>query len=621
MKRVTGPVAYQKIVIRSYNDKVIHLFGDIHSYHTECIQQDTDIVSLIHDTLRFTKDTVIDVFVEQVNGGYFSELEIQKQIDERGKVIRMSDGYLQETIDFLGYEYNAFITPIQEYSRLSFPHRFHNVDFRMYPYHQIKMALTSVFGFDESELYEEIYENNFTQEDLEDEGFTIEEITELLSPEEHKSNFKYLSRDEEKFEGKWYQFNYIKYTQTEIIEKVMELITECIDSNKNPFSDMKIQFFIWMDYFLKKYLFSQHPYINHITFFPLKEQFEVELLNSLITIEEIVDQDGQRSFYVENNQQITYRMKQTIQTRFPQVVLPKTFSYIKLRLYKSIEGSYISQPIQMKLKEKVDHVWTRMVQLRRDKKFFIRTYEVIPIIAELMNLYVVIRLCKPYIRNLICYTGVAHLEPISDMLRDIYGSSYEASIFYGDINAGNESKQGDFEEEQPKIIQCVSIPLVEVDKRPILDFTDTIYPFPNQAQYKNTMNYSNAYPFFEYQLKKGVPMKRNYNIIKYKDAVDTRVMDIDYLFRKYGIPFDKTSPNSIRGSIRKLLGFLHPDKNKESETREERELDYKTVSNFYVTNNLKGTKKQSKRKSICWKGYHRVKGKKPYSKKSCVKNK
>jgi hypothetical protein len=32
-------------------------------------------------------------------------------------------------------------------------------------------------------------------------------------------------------------------------------------------------------------------------------------------------------------------------------------------------------------------------------------------------------------------------------------------------------------------------------------------------------------------------------------------------------------------------------------------------------------KKKTNSKSICWKGYHRVKGTEPYSKKSCVKNK
>ena len=41
--------------------------------------------------------------------------------------------------------------------------------------------------------------------------------------------------------------------------------------------------------------------------------------------------------------------------------------------------------------------------------------------------------------------------------------------------------------------------------------------------------------------------------------------------------------------------------------------------------NSKSSKKLSKKKtnskSICWKGYHRVKGTEPYSKKSCVKNK
>jgi hypothetical protein len=108
-------------------------------------------------------------------------------------------------------------------------------------------------------------------------------------------------------------------------------------------------------------------------------------------------------------------------------------------------------------------------------------------------------------------------------------------------------------------------------------------------------------------------------------------MDINDIFSKYGITFDNYSPES---SIRKLLGFLHPDKNKNKADQAERELDYKKVTKAFKgtrsRKSKKGSKsskrksskrKSSKSKSICWKGYHRVKGTQPYSKHSCVKNK
>ena len=41
----------------------------------------------------------------------------------------------------------------------------------------------------------------------------------------------------------------------------------------------------------------------------------------------------------------------------------------------------------------------------------------------------------------------------------------------------------------------------------------------------------------------------------------------------------------------------------------------------WLMNFGKKSRKKSKQKRLCWKGYHRVKGTVPYSKKSCVKNK
>lgn len=71
MKNVSGPVLYQKIIIRDVVPKVIHLFGDIHQYYSECKQQDTTITELIHNTLLSSSD--IDLFVESANGGYLEK--------------------------------------------------------------------------------------------------------------------------------------------------------------------------------------------------------------------------------------------------------------------------------------------------------------------------------------------------------------------------------------------------------------------------------------------------------------------------------------------------------------------------------------------------------------------
>ena len=61
MKNVSGPVLYQKIVISDEHPKVIHLVGDIHEYYSECKQQDTTIVDLIHHTLLSTELSLIHI--------------------------------------------------------------------------------------------------------------------------------------------------------------------------------------------------------------------------------------------------------------------------------------------------------------------------------------------------------------------------------------------------------------------------------------------------------------------------------------------------------------------------------------------------------------------------------
>ena len=141
---VTGPVAYQKIVIDGpITSKVIHLFGDIHRYESECKVQSTSIVDLIHHTLVDTNEP-IDLFVEIPHGRYQREhIENELKSDSGSEHMYLeSQGYLNETINFFLTEYNCFMRPVSEYCQKSFPHRFHNVDFRFFPYEQIKYAWT-----------------------------------------------------------------------------------------------------------------------------------------------------------------------------------------------------------------------------------------------------------------------------------------------------------------------------------------------------------------------------------------------------------------------------------------------------------------------------------------------
>ena len=49
-----------------------------------------------------------------------------------------------------------------------------------------------------------------------------------------------------------------------------------------------------------------------------------------------------------------------------------------------------------------------------------------------------------------------------------------------------------------------------------------------------------------------------------------------------------------------------------------RKTSNQKTSNRKTTNQK--TKQNKKKKNICWKGYHRVKGTAPYTKKSCAKD-
>jgi len=576
MKNVSGPVVYKKIVIHDVVPKVIHLFGDIHQYYSECKQQDTTIIELIHNTLLTTNE--IDLFVENANGGYVEKEIIQQHLD-KGHHTKESDGYLNETIDFFSSEYNCFIHPIQDYCTESFPtHRFHNIDYRFFLYEQIQFAWTNLFGWDDELLKSRLDDENLSQEEHNE---FIEKHSGHLSPIE-KIYYMPGNEGETRLTLKLHEVWYLDEIQPEIIKKVVELIhTHHIRSLIEFEQHTVLGLLVWMDYLFEKIVFNFHP--SNVILLP-KERFFKDLLDCFSTF------DTSKKEFIENTQQITFRMREKLRTL---IELPLRFNYCKDRLYKSINAC--PDRIQDVLRHNVDELWNTFVSKRneyKDKSIYTIRIDLTPLFSYLMDHYVVIRLCKLYITKCICYVGVAHVKQISELLESVYQDQFHSSIFYGDISIINNVDR--------EVVQCVRIPLTDTIP-PLLEFSEFISLESNVEQefYDYFSIKDRSLPQFMFEFKnKSYKRKPQQIIVSNGIMNESLVLDqLDSLFKKYSKHVDSKNSYEVGKSFRSLIHVLHPDKtiHLPSKERNEKEQDLKTFVKLLQQLGYKGTKTRSKK--------------------------
>lgn len=569
MKNVSGPVLYQNIFISNkVTPKVIHLFGDIHKYESECKQQDTTIVELLHNTLLSTSD--VDLFVENANGGIM-EKEVMKKHFDKGFRTKESNGYLSETIDFFTSEYNCLIHPIQDYCRESFPtHRFHNIDYRFFLYEQIKWTWENVLGFDTRLLVMNLNDESLGQEEHND---FIERHREHLSPEQLK--------ELEEYRIQYHQSWYMDEIQPKIVQTVTDLI-QTLSSVEECINNMQIQLLIWMDYIMLTILFNYHP--GHILLLP-RNRFLKDMLLCFTKY------DTTKKQFVENTQQITHHMRTSIGRVAEH---QSTFNYVKQRLIKSIQTCPMD--IQDILRQKVYELWTTFVDKRNEYKsqsIYSTQMDLTPLFSYLMDYYVVIRLCKPYIHKCICYVGAAHVRNISTLLQSVFQDQFHGSIFYGDVSI--------IDDITAEVVQCIRIPLTDTIP-PVLEFSYRIPEEVNQPQeWYDYFSYKERQPpTFRFEFKKDHPKKITdlmlWNGVKVESDVKQKLY---HLFTKYGKQVDVNNPYEVNRTFRDLVILLHPDKTMslpsvEQDEKEEKEHDLKTFIQLFQDLGYKGMKSKKK---------------------------
>ena len=501
-----------------------------------------------------------------------------QQYLNKGFHTKESEGYLNETIDFFSSEYNCFIHPIQDYCTESFPtHRFHNIDYRFFLYEQLQFAWTRIFGWDLDLLKSRLDDETLSQEEHNE---FIKNHMDYLSPIE-KTRFIPGDDGESQLTLRVYEVWYIEEIQTEIIKKVVELIhTHHITSMMEFEKNTVLGLLIWMDYLLENIVFSFHP--NYVILLP-RERFFKDLLGCFTFY------DSTKKEFIENTQQITFRMREKLRTL---IELPPRFNYGKDRLYKSI--GECPDRIQDRLRHNVDELWNRFVEKRNEYKshaFNEIRMNLIPLFSYLMDHYVVIRLCKPYITKCICYVGVTHIRQISELLESVYQDQFRSSIFYGDIQISND--------EDRKVVQCVRIPLRDTIP-PLLEFSEFISRESNVEQefYDYFSNQDRRLPEFRVEFKNKSHRRKSQQIMVWNGIRKNQSVVVDQLeslFKKYRKDVEITNNYQVHKSFRSLLPILHPDKTiyLPSQERFEKEQDLKTFLTLLQQLGYKGMKRRS----------------------------
>jgi hypothetical protein len=218
--------------------------------------------------------------------------------------------------------------------------------------------------------------------------------------------------------------------------------------------------------------------------------------------------------------------------------------------------------------------------------------ELTPLFANLMDYYVVIRLCKPYILKCICYVGVAHVRNISELLQHVFEQRFHGSNLYGDTSI--------IENIDKKVVQCVRIPLTDTIP-PLLEFTESISSEPNQEQeyYDYFSHKDRQVPVFRFGFHTDRPSHKSHKnklVLWNGQHEESGVkQQLGRLFTKYGIQVDVTNPHEAKKAFRSLGTMLHPDKIPlSSKDRDEKISDFKTFIQLFQELGYKGMKYRNK---------------------------
>lgn len=156
MISLNGPIMYVKGVFEKEKgiSHVVHLFGDIHSYSTQCKEPRVELTTLVENTLRGQEQ--VDVFVEtgfgdytygshasipHTSNPYFQPRlgQVYPMMTHTGRMEWRDDeltllnrNYLDNFIHYFASYHDCFLRPRQETCSNHFPRaRFHSIDMRM----------------------------------------------------------------------------------------------------------------------------------------------------------------------------------------------------------------------------------------------------------------------------------------------------------------------------------------------------------------------------------------------------------------------------------------------------------------------------------------------------------
>lgn len=388
---VSGPISYKKIVLdlESYEDgtpihKVIHLFGDVHVTASRCSEASAiPLEKIVERTLLIhkEKDIPIDVFCEVQLGRMFS-------------VNQVNDDYLDTFYNYFYTHYGCFDTTKDKCNSYMSPHRFHNIDFR-------------------HTLYVDMYKT----------------LSIIHDPRQF-TNHTYSAYEEN-----------VQSVKTKI-EELVRLVPEL---------SKIVRFYIWIHFvvsirglYVKKcreHYKSQHPRTTEAQL-DVRYKSYYKILDDGSTYDFVLD-----LYYAMIKK--TYpmpSMKTIIDKKFPDQPIPLPFY---MERYTHVISKLPSRRLQEVTTQLVMEVITTLKTSHNETDFISLSYNdqisnAVFTSIVLMDLYSILRICKPTYNNIIIYEGQEHttqMVTLCTRLSELYGggASIQLSNEYGSDKNVNDA--------------------------------------------------------------------------------------------------------------------------------------------------------------------------------------
>jgi hypothetical protein len=436
---ISGPISYSKLFVElNGENKVVHMFGDVHFPESKCKKEDITLTELVDQTILNHPQKRIDIYTEVGMG------KIESVKEEFSQEFIQPRHYIEDFIYHYA-QYGCWNHPRRENCQSKFPNaQFHFADYRLSLYLLVEEQMKKVpFDFQSIPLDEipEQYEKQMInlirhfilkREKVRSINKGAVALAEALrvnlsgSPFCKNQSVGPLNLSEAPF-CKNQSVGAVALAEA---LKVKGVHTEFDIRRKKSDTEKQFHLYDWIVALLKRRLLRILPFLQIVKDMKITREYhyvlrllQTPMKNIFSFLTELVLERLPPS---ETQNELYLTLKQKYPNEFRDGINHKT-TYYMFELEKRIDRSIES--VKKCLKKGFDYYFNHLlVKLTPEYERFISlsfmeqekdSFAVVRRVCGIMDLYFIIRICKPEQKNIICYFGDNHVKKIKVFLKFI----------------------------------------------------------------------------------------------------------------------------------------------------------------------------------------------------------